>query len=1189
TMAADSGAADVSTDQAVGVFRLAQADTAGQEAASSAAETAPAAGSSSSELQEVVVTGSRVGRQIPSTPNPVTVIGEEQIAALGQINAADTIKLIPQNSAFQSTANIGFAAAQQQGNVGVETANLRGLNPSNGGVRTLVLVDTRRFVPTTAGGAVDLNQIPSMLIKSVEVVTGGASAQYGTDALAGVVNIILDKHLTGFKGQVDFGQTFEGDGETIHGAFAGGLPFADGRGHIIFGTEYSKDKGIGDCTKVRDWCAEAWFTNLNDFNNGSRLPEGHPALRGNPPIPPNGLPRNLILPDSKFSQATLQGTFRGGVVGIAGIDLDTGLLAAPVNTGNGTATAFNLPRSNPGPLEFMYFTDDGMALRPYDPGLFPTPFGNAVGGDGGPKVRRGSESPINIPSERLNFLSRAEFELKSDLNFFFETNFASRENHYMTSSQGPQSFFVLNSNNAYLQCANYDQLTNEQRATPEARQANCQPVMVEAPAGTVIQSTNRIGVYAPGELDAENRLTVARMVPVTDLPSRRWNALRTDINAGERYLAPGATAPYTSQDDFVNPTIGQFAWAKHVEDAARPLNDSMAKTWRFVTGLEGKVFDRFSWDAYYQFGHSKQEENLNNTRTDIFFKAAIDAVFAPDGSIQCNILVDPNHPNNPNNPNNVNDPALNAEYQKCKPLNLLGLTEQNGRLDPEALAYAYRTQENDVEYKQHVLAGNIRGDIWEGWAGPIGAAAGFESRLEKGWVTHGDEMPPWYRYYSRPQLGYPYSGELKIMEAYAEVNVPVLQEVPLAQRLEIGAAYRRTWQENKDTTPGFEASKKINFPTWKGSINWDVTDWLRLRGTRSRDVRAAGFRDLTFKGTPAQYGAVEGRLINPWPECNGGQVQNCNEDNSVVTLSGAFNLLPEEGDTTTLGFVFTPSGWARGFQLSFDWYEIDIARAISSAGTGISAQGIVDQCFNFGNFCEFIQQDVGGNNSGPFVTVQPGQPVTDIGTVRPVSQNLGGFTQRGMDIEVGYFTDLSRFSERLRGTLNIRSVFTHVYDFIVDPNAAVAGDEIDYAGQSAAIGGGAPSAFADFQPSSKWRHSHWITYGLGGFSTTLGIRHIGHGIYNILWHGPGDPLYDPTRDDSINDNTVDESTIFSLAMSYKFNPFRNDVSSTEVFLAMDNIFDKEPPIAPSGVGYQSNPTYFDQFGARYRAGIRMRF
>jgi hypothetical protein len=643
------------------------------------------------------------------------------------------------------------------------------------------------------------------------------------------------------------------------------------------------------------------------------------------------------------------------------------------------------------------------------------------------------------------------------------------------------------------------------------------------------------------------------------------------------------------QGDFAAPTIGGLSWAKHMELAARPLNTSESETVRVVGGFQGEIFDRFNWDFYYQHGESEQQENLNSTRVDIFFKGAIDAVFAADGSIQCNLLVDPNHPNNPNNPRNVNDPALNAEYAKCVPINLLGLTESNGRLTPEALNYSYRTQENDVDYKQQIVAANIRGDLFEGWAGPIGAAVGGEMRKEVGNVTHGEPMPAYYRYFSRPQLGSPYSGELEIYEAYAEVNVPLLKDLPAIDNLEVGAAARNTWQKNSDTTPGFEASKDLEFSTWKANVDWSLTDWVRFRGTRSRDVRAAGFRDLSFKGTPTTYGTTEGRLANRWPQCfTAARVGNCNEDNSIVTLAGNFTLEPEQGDTTTLGAVFTPGGFAEGLRISADWYEIDITKAISAAGGGITAQGIVDQCFNFGNFCEFIQQDVGGNNLGPFESAVAGQPVTDIGTVRPVSQNLGGFIQRGWDIDVEYNTDMDRFFKNWQGNLNIRSVFTYVFDFIVDPNASVNGDEVNYAGQSAAFSN-ADSAFGDFNPSPEWRSSHWITYALGGFSTTLGVQYIGEGIYNVNWHDPSDPLYNPTLDNSINDNTVDSSIVYSLAMSYKFHPFSNPDASSEAFLAMDNITGVVPPIAPSGVGFQTNPAYFDQQGARFRAGLRVNF
>jgi hypothetical protein len=858
-------------------------------------------------------------------------------------------------------------------------------------------------------------------------------------------------------------------------------------------------------------------------------------------------------------------------------------------------TQFALQRTNPGPLEYTYFNPAGTAHIPYESGDFAQPFGFAVGGDGGPLVRQGYESSIRIPSERQAYLGRAKFDFTDNLSGFLEVNYAKRKNEYNGNSQGPASFFVLNSNNAYLQCSNYDKLTNAQRSTLALRQANCQPVTILAPAGTTIQTANRIGVYGAGELDAQNRLVAARNVPITDLPSRRYNALRAEGTTGERYLSPGATTPYTAQTDFIAPTIGELPWAKHMQLAARPLNTSESETTRIAAGFDGKLFDRWNWDVYYQYGQSENLENLNSTRTDIFFKTAIDAVFAADGSIQCAILVDPLHPNSPNNPNNVNGSdaaskaALNAEYAQCKPLNLIGLTESNGRLTPEAEAYAYRTQKNDVEYEQQVFAANVRGDLFEGWAGPIGGALGLEARKEVGAVTHGDPIPAWYRFFSRPQLGFPYSGELEILEGYGEVNVPLLRDVMLAESLEVGAAYRRTEQTNSDTTPGFESEKKLEFSTWKANVDWAVTDWARFRGTRSRDVRAAGFRDLTFKGTPNTYGTTEGRLSNRWPQCNtAGRVPNCNEDFAIVTPSGNFTLEPEEGDTTTLGMVFSPGSWASGFRVSVDHYEIEIAKAISSSGGGITAQGIVDQCFNNGNFCEFIQQDVGGANSGPFQTVAAGTAVTDIGTVRPVSQNLGGFLQRGWDINVEYNTDLDRLFSNWKGNLSVRSIFSYVYDFTVDPNSTVAGDEVNYAGQSGNPTG-IDATFGDFVPGPKWRSSHYITYSQGGFSSTLGFQYIGSGKYNALWQQPGDVGYAATNDTSVNDNTVDRSLITSLAFSYEFHPFSNPDASSEAFLAMDNIFGNDPPLAPSGVGFPTNPTYFDTQGARWRAGLRVKF
>lgn len=148
----------------------AQDTSAGQASGSQAVQT----------VQEVVVTGSRIVRSTFTTPNPVTVINEEQIQKLNLTNAGDVVAQLPQNSNFFAGNNVGLGNF----NVGAQLVNLRGLNPFFG-TRTLTLLDTQRVVPTTAGGGVDVTLIPSQLISRVDTETGGASAVYGSDAVAG--------------------------------------------------------------------------------------------------------------------------------------------------------------------------------------------------------------------------------------------------------------------------------------------------------------------------------------------------------------------------------------------------------------------------------------------------------------------------------------------------------------------------------------------------------------------------------------------------------------------------------------------------------------------------------------------------------------------------------------------------------------------------------------------------------------------------------------------------------------------------------------------------------------------------------------------------------------------------------------------------------------------------------------------
>src|SRR5262249_7539215 len=137
---------------------------------------------------------------------------------------------------------------------GSTIANLRGLNPFFGS-RTLTLVNTRRFVPTNQGDGVDLNFIPSVLIERVTSVTGGASAAYGSGAIAGVQNILLNTRLEGGRVNMDYQQSGHSDARDKHAAAAFGHGFAEDRGHFVIGGEWEDMDSVG-CQTARNFCSK---------------------------------------------------------------------------------------------------------------------------------------------------------------------------------------------------------------------------------------------------------------------------------------------------------------------------------------------------------------------------------------------------------------------------------------------------------------------------------------------------------------------------------------------------------------------------------------------------------------------------------------------------------------------------------------------------------------------------------------------------------------------------------------------------------------------------------------------------------------------------------------------------------------------------------------------------------------------
>ncbi len=214
-------------------------------AASATAQAQTAQTAQSPAVEEIVVTGSRVVRDGYEAPTPVTVIGLEQMEAQPMQHISDFVNRLPAFGGAQTTTSGGneiSTGRQSQNNL-----NLRSLDS----YRTLVLLDGNRIVTGDVNGSVNASDLPTPLISRVDVVTGGASAAYGSDAVAGVVNFVLDKEFVGLKGEIQGGITNYGDDPSYKVTLTGGTSFANGRGHLLFSGEHAWNKGIYGASKSR--------------------------------------------------------------------------------------------------------------------------------------------------------------------------------------------------------------------------------------------------------------------------------------------------------------------------------------------------------------------------------------------------------------------------------------------------------------------------------------------------------------------------------------------------------------------------------------------------------------------------------------------------------------------------------------------------------------------------------------------------------------------------------------------------------------------------------------------------------------------------------------------------------------------------------------------------------------------------
>jgi outer membrane receptor protein involved in Fe transport len=364
-----------------------------------ASDAAPATGSN--VLSPVVISGSRINARGFTQPTPTTRVTAEDLEKVAKPNLFNAIAELPalQGSTGRTTSTNSTSSGIQ----GLSSLSLRGLQP----IRTLTLLDGQRVVGANVTGVTDVSQFPQLLVKQVDVVTGGASASYGSDAVGGVVNFITDKRFTGFKANVEAGQTNYKDDKNATLQAAWGGSFLGDRAHLQASVEYGREKGVpsprfgGAGANGRTW-----------FKN--------PAFQVRPIGQTNdGKPQYIAIENAQQFQYSKYGLITNGPL---------------------QGTAFG---KNGEPYKFNYGSNGVPTGTGAVTGCI-TPF--CVGGDLSGTVGGGTTLGMNM--ERQVAYLRGSYELNDNHEIFFTANYGQVDSRF-TPNPG-----AAKNANLTIQCAN---------------------------------------------------------------------------------------------------------------------------------------------------------------------------------------------------------------------------------------------------------------------------------------------------------------------------------------------------------------------------------------------------------------------------------------------------------------------------------------------------------------------------------------------------------------------------------------------------------------------------------------------------------------------------------------------------------------------------------------------------------------
>jgi len=573
-----------------------------------------------------------------------------------------------------------------------------------------------------------------------------------------------------------------------------------------------------------------------------------------------------------------------------------------------------------------------------------------------------------------------------------------------------------------------------------------------------------------------------------------------------------------------------------VRGYGRRFEEFGPRTVSFVTdsfnatgGLRGDFnlgSNNWKWDSFYQYQQVDESQSRQNLLSRSRTTAGLDVALV-NGVAQCRTAIIPG----------------------CVPVNIFGLDT----LTPAQANFLRVNTVTTSRFRRTVAGGSVAGNLFKLPAGDVSTAFGVEYRRDSFNINPDQvalsndlaavQVPPIIN-----------QGSINLFEVFGEVRVPLLHDITLIKSLAVEGALRYA---NYSTIGGALA--------WKAAVDWEVTDWLRLRGNFNRAIRAPNLSELF---APTSQGFIGGRdpcLAVNLPTtaqralCVSQGVPQAFINTLTVGASQGFNtesggnlnLRAESADTLTLGLVFRPSR-VPNLAVTIDYYDITVSDAIAQVG----AQVLIDTCFATldatSTACRSITRDRFSGNID-FV----GAPLL----------NVAQRAVRGLDVGASYSFSLPRFLDvsgdgaRLATSLNASWQFAN-------STVPLAGlPSIDCAG----FYGGACSSDA-VRISPNFRAFAGLDYTSGPFTVRNQFRYIGP--MALL---PGAP-----RSQS---GTLGAETYWDLSLRAKVH------QNFEILGGLNNLLDNQPPIMGFAAGGDSNtnPQLYDVIGRQFFVGVNVKF